>query len=39
VIAAYGLVFATLLFYGLRVRAQRRALLRVTSRSADGRGA
>jgi hypothetical protein len=37
VIAAYGLVIATLALYGLRVQAQRRAQLRRPPRSADAR--
>jgi hypothetical protein len=37
VIAAYGLVFALLLGYGLRVQAQRRARLRSTSLPAQPR--
>jgi hypothetical protein len=37
VIAAYGLVFETLLLYGLRLRAQRRALLRLLAKGASRR--
>ena len=36
-IAAYGLVIATLALYGLRVQALRRALLRRPSLAADPR--
>jgi hypothetical protein len=36
-IAAYGLVIVTLALYGLRVQAQRRALLRRPPVSADPR--
>jgi hypothetical protein len=37
-IAAYGLVIGTLVVYGLRVEAQRRALERAARREAQGSG-